>query len=192
MDNRKFRLKSNYSRLLADIATPVSIYLKLRDKYANSILLESSDYHAADNSFSYICCNPIAGFSLKKGLVSMYFPDGSERSIRLKARKDVISLLSEFIQSFEPVKYNFNFIDNGLFGYIGYDAVEYFEDINLMSESKPGYDIPEIQYTIYRNVIAINHFKSELHLFDHQWIEDQKPNNIVEITTIIESMNFPN
>jgi anthranilate synthase component 1 len=192
MDNRKFRLKSNHTKFLADVVTPVSLYLKLRDKFANSILLESSDYHAADNSFSYLCCNPIAGFSLKKSLVSMYFPDGSERSIQLTFRKDVVKFLSEFIQSFEPVKYNFNFIDSGLFGYIAYDAAEYFEDIDLMSDSKPGYDIPEIQYTVFRNVIALNHFKSELHLFDHQWEGDNHPGNIAEITTIIESMNFPN
>ncbi|MFZ0491096.1 MAG: anthranilate synthase component I family protein, partial [Salegentibacter sp.] len=56
----KFKLNTTYKKLLADTLTPVSVYLKLRDKYPNSLLLESSDYHASDNSFSYICCNPIA------------------------------------------------------------------------------------------------------------------------------------
>ena len=192
MDLKKYKLKSNYTKLIADVVTPVSIYLKLRDRFANTILLESSDYHAADNSFSYLCCNPIAGFSLQKGMVTMKFPDGSKIEKEITNRKEVVGLLESFVNAFDPVHYNFNFIDNGLFGYMTYDAVEYFEDIDLSSAPKPGYDIPEIQYTVFRNVIVINHFKSELYLFDHQWSEDQSPDNIADLTNLIESLSFPN
>ncbi len=191
MEEKKYKLKSSFTKMIADVVTPVSIYMKLRDKYANTILLESSDYHAADNSFSYLCCNPIAGFSLKQGKVSMTFPDGSTRSVELKRKKDAVSLLEGFINSFEPQKFDFNFIDNGLFGYITYDAVEYFEDIDLSSLPKPGYDIPSIQYTVFRNVIVINHFKSELYLFDHQWNEDKSQGNVRDLENLIESLNFP-
>jgi anthranilate synthase component I len=192
MDLRKFKLKSNYVKLIADVVTPVSIYLKLRDRFANTILLESSDYHAADNSFSYLCCNPIAGFSVHKGRVTMNFPDGSTVGKESKNRKEVVELLESFVNAFDPVHYSFNFIDNGLFGYMTYDAVEYFEDIDLSSAAKPGYDIPEIQYTVFRNVMVINHFKSELYLFDHQWSEDKSPDNIADLTNLIESLSFPN
>ena len=192
MDLKKFKLKSNYTKLIADVVTPVSIYLKLRDRFANTILLESSDYHAADNSFSYLGCNPIAGFSLSKGTVSMKFPDGSSVTSEVKNKKEVVGMLESFINAFDPVQYNFNFIDNGLFGYMTYDAVEYYEDIDLSSAGKPGYDIPDIQYTVFRNVIVINHFKSELYLFDHQWSEDESPDNIADLTNLIESLSFPN
>jgi anthranilate synthase component 1 len=74
---KNYAFKTSSKRLIADVVTPVSIYLKLRDKFANTILLESSDYHAADNSYSYIACNPQASFSLKKNVVTMNFPDGS-------------------------------------------------------------------------------------------------------------------
>ncbi len=186
-----YRFKTEYVKLKADVVTPVSIYLKLRDKYANSILLESSDYHAADNSFSYLCCNPIAGFTLRKNKVTMDFPDGSSRVIDIKIKRDVVNLLTEFVGSFEPLNHNFNFLTHGLFGYLSYDAVEYFEDIDLSSGNKPGYDIPEIQYKIYRNILVLNHFKSELYIFDHRWSEDQNPDNLKEITTLIKSRNFP-
>ena len=186
-----FRFKSEYTKLRADVVTPVSIYLKLRDKYANSILLESSDYHAADNSFSYLCCNSIAQFSLKKNKVTMNFPDGSSRTLEPENKREVAGLLAEFVNAFEPARFNFNFLDHGLFGYMSYDAVEYFEDIDLSSGNKPGYDIPEIQYNVYRNIIVLNHFKSELYLFDHRWSEDPGPDNLSEISTLIKSRNFP-
>ncbi len=74
----KFNLYTHYKKILADTITPVSIYLKIRDKYPNSILLESSDYHANDNSFSYICFNPIATIKVENETIFQTFPDGSE------------------------------------------------------------------------------------------------------------------
>ncbi len=73
-----YQLKTHYEKILADTITPVSIYLKIRDKYPNSVLLESSDYHANDNSFSYICCNPIASIKVENELITQKFPDGSQ------------------------------------------------------------------------------------------------------------------
>ena len=188
---KTFTFKTSSKRLIADVVTPVSIYLKLRDKFANTILLESSDYHAADNSYSYICCNPIATFSLKNNIVTMNFPDGSHRDIELIDKAEVIRLLGDYISSFKVEEQTYNFITNGLFGYISYDAVEYFEDIDLRRIKKPVYDIPEIQYTVFRNVIVVNHFKSELFVFDHQLEEDTHENNLQELISLIGSKNFP-
>ncbi|MBC7915500.1 MAG: anthranilate synthase component I family protein, partial [Pyrinomonadaceae bacterium] len=74
-------LHTSYKKLLADTTTPVSIYLRMRDVFPNSILLESSDYHSRENSMSYVCCDPIAGITLKDTLLSTYFPDGSRKEI---------------------------------------------------------------------------------------------------------------
>ena len=141
---KTFSFKTSSKRLIADVVTPVSIYLKLRDRFANTFLLESSDYHAADNSYSYICCNPIASFSLKGHVVSRTYPDGTREDINLKDRSEVIDLLSEFIKGFKADDQSYNFITNGLFGYISYDAVEHFEDIELHDIEKPDYDVTEI------------------------------------------------
>ena len=76
---RKFKLKTDFRKILSDTLTPERLYRKIRDKYPNSILLESSDYHGNENSFSYICCNPIASIEIKDGSVRELFPDGSSR-----------------------------------------------------------------------------------------------------------------
>ncbi len=188
---KTFSFKTSSKRLIADVVTPVSIYLKLRDRFANTFLLESSDYHAADNSYSYICCNPIASFSLKGKLVSMTYPDGSHEDISLKDRSEVIDLLGEFIKGFKAPDQSHNFITNGLFGYISYDAVEHFEDIELHDSEKPDYDVPEIHYTVFRNVLVVNHFKSELFVFDHQLEEDTSDSNVDDLISLIGSKNFP-
>lgn len=177
--------------MIADTVTPVSIYLKLRDKYANSILLESSDYHAADNSFSYICCNPIASFILKGDSLQLTFPDGKSEQIRLDKPADAVDHLANFTSRFDMDENPYHFITNGLFGYMSYDAVNYFEDIDLKVPEKPDYNIPDIHYTVFRNVIVVNHFKSELYVFDHQVKDGSKGSNLEEITNIIKSKNFP-
>lgn len=188
---KNYAFNTSSKRLIADVVTPVSIYLKLRDKFANTILLESSDYHAADNSYSYIACNPVASFSLKKNVVTMNFPDGSRQTVTLKNKQEVIDLLGDFIQCFKVEETSYNFITHGLFGYISYDAVEHFEDIDLHGIEKPDYDIPEIHYTVFRNVLVVNHFKSELFVFDHQLQGDSTPTNMEELISLIGSKNFP-
>jgi anthranilate synthase component 1 len=121
----------------------------------------------------------------------MSFPDGSQRDTGLTDKTDVVRLLGQFISGFKVEEQAYNFITNGLFGYISYDAVEYFEDIDLHHIEKPGYNIPVIHYTVFRNVIVVNHFKSELFVFDHQLDEDANESNVEELISLIGSKNFP-
>ena len=73
----KYKLKTFSKKLLADTLTPVNIYLKLRDVYAGSILLESSDYHGHENSLSFICCDPMASFQVNGNVAESRYPDGN-------------------------------------------------------------------------------------------------------------------
>lgn len=181
---KTFSLYTHYKKILADTITPVSIYLKIRDKFSNSILLESSDYHANDNSFSYICFNPIASIKVKGNDIDQTFPDGS---ILRNRTKDVAQTIHKFTKRFKVSSENsFKFINNGIFGYTAYDAVKYFEDIDI--SSKPNsLDIPDIYYAVYQNIIAINHFKNEAYIFAH--CHDTE-NNIDDILHLIKSKNF--
>jgi anthranilate synthase component I len=189
---KSFKLKTNYRKMLADTVTPVSIYLKLRDKYVNSILLESSDYHGQENSFSYICCQPMASFMLKEDLLEQHFPDGSHEKIKLGKRRQAVELLSNFASSFQPEDHGFKFINNGLFGYMTYDAVQYFEDIDFADNTNQTYQIPEILYKVYRYVIAIDHFKNELYVFEHNLQEQTADEDGLEqIVSLIENKNYP-
>ncbi|MCV6631449.1 MAG: anthranilate synthase component I family protein [Flavobacteriaceae bacterium] len=181
-----YPLKTHYKKILADTITPVSVYLKLRDKFPNSLLLESSDYHANDNSFSYICCNPIAHISVKNEQISIQNPDKSARLENIKNSRYVITAIESFAQQFQSETNDFKFISNGLFGYITYDAVRYFEDIQI--QKKEGdLNIPDIYYAVYQNIIAINHFKNEAYIFCHTL---DGSNNIDDIEQYIYSKNF--
>lgn len=186
----KYKLHTTYKRLLADTLTPVSVYLRLRDKFPNSILLESSDYHGAENSFSYICCNPMASIKAENEVLTEVFPDGSVRNTAITPETNVPGMLGEFSRSFEVKEdAQFSFIHNGLFGYMSYDAVRYYEDINLtMREGRA--DIPDLYYAVYRHIIAINHFTNEAYIFSHSYSETDD-DGIAQLEALLNSRNIP-
>src|SRR5210317_559108 len=97
---KTFSLYTHYKKILADTITPVSIYLKIRDKFPKSILLESSDYHANDNSFSYICCNPIASIKIENNRIIQKFPDGTQL-VTKTANTNVVNVINDFAQKFQ-------------------------------------------------------------------------------------------
>lgn len=181
-----YTLKTTYKKLLADTITPVSIYLKIRDKYPNSLLLESSDYHANDNSFSYICCNPIASIKVEKGILTERFPDGSGNQEKITRELNIPKKIEEFSRKFKAEANGFKFINNGLFGFIAYDGVKYFENIEISSK-QGDLAIPDIYYAVYQNIIAINHFKNEAYIFDHNY---NSRTNLKEIEQLLNLKNF--
>ena len=186
MMKKTYKLKTDYKKILADTLSPVSIYLKIRDKFPNSILLESSDYHGNDNSFSYICCNPMASIKIHGNTLTKVFPDSTKESYRVE-NNEVTSEIHQFTTQFEIENdEDFKFINNGLFGYTSYDAVKYFETIDIASKEN-SIEIPEIQYAVYQNIIAINHFKNEAYIFSHCY---EKESNINELHHIITMDRF--
>jgi anthranilate synthase component I len=176
--NAIFNISTRSKRLLADTLTPVGIFMRIRQQFPNSILLESADYHAVQNSFSYIGCDEIASFQLDDDVVTQRFPDGKTETYPLKKRKDGVQAIMDFAKRFKNPKSELSYISNGLFGHISYDSVEYFEDIEIQAKT-PENAIPQIIYKVYRYVIAINHFKNELFLFEHTYThEGQTPQPI--------------
>lgn len=181
-----YALKTHYKKILADTITPVSVYLKIRDRYPASILLESSDYHANDNSFSYICFNPIAHIEVKDRQITKAYPDGSTQITPITSQTDIPATLTAFSQEFESEKQDFKFITQGLFGFMTYDAVQYYEDIQI-AKKEGGQDLPELYYAVYQNVIAINHFNNEAYIFAHCY---DQTNNVATIEQLIAVKNF--
>lgn len=182
----KYKLKTYSTSLLADTITPVSIYLRLRDKFPNSLLLESSDYRANDNTFSYVCCNPIAFIKIENELITQQFPDGRSTTMAIDETTDVVGVIEAFAKAFSAEKTAHKFINNGLFGYTSYDAVRYFEDVTITKKEK-SLGIPDLYYAVYQNIIAINHFNNEAYIFSHSL---DGINNTDEIEQIIKIKNF--
>jgi anthranilate synthase component 1 len=181
-----YQFKTTFKKILADTITPVSVYLKIRDKFANSLLLESSDYHANDNSFSYICCNPIASIKIVNETLYKTFPDGTSNETAIDKNSNIPKIIEEFASQFQSENNDFKFINNGLFGYISYDAVRYFEKIEINKKDND-LQIPDIYYAIYQNIIAINHHKNEAFIFCHSITEN---NNIETIENLLQSKSF--
>ncbi|MEX2232792.1 MAG: anthranilate synthase component I family protein [Cyclobacteriaceae bacterium] len=183
-----YRLRTTSKKLLADTLTPVNIYLKLRDVFACSLLLESSDYHGHENSLSFICCDPIASFEVSGQTVSLQFPDGKKQTESLKKKGDAIEYLDKFRGAFEVTDPHAKYINCGLFGYIAYDAVRYFEDVEIPQQETP---MPEILYKLYRYVIVVDHFSNELNLFEITHDEtSQAKNSLDKVEQIIFSNRF--
>lgn len=179
-NNKKYKLVSTHKKILGDTLTPVSIYLKIRDEFPHSLLLESSDYDARANNFSYICCNPIAFISVSNGEIEYSYPDGAKYKKKLEKKDSVPNLVQSFSRQFESEKYPFKFITNGLFGFIAHEAVSHFETINL-NKDKTKFDTPEIYYAVYQNIIAISLFNHEAHLFSHSLNGEDNLNHIEQI-----------
>ncbi len=182
----RYKLKTHFKKILADTITPVSVYLKIRDKFPNSILLESSDYRANDNTFSYICCNPIASITIENEQIIEQFPDGEKIELSITNNTDVAAVIHDFAQKFEVIQKDFKFINNGLFGYIAYDAVRYFEEIEIHKKAD-SISIPDVYYAVYQNIIAIDHFKNEAYIFAHCYDQES---NIEYIEQLLNARNF--
>lgn len=187
IDNPHYQLATKSKKLLADTHTPVSIYLKLRDRYRNPLLLESSDYHSADNSYSYICCEPLATFSLQQDKLKRSYPDGSQQQLTIANRQQAIRELYQFSAAFSAQETTQRFVSGGLFGYISYEAVRYFEDIALEGNSQ----IPELHYSVYRYVIVLDHFRNELHLFEHGLSVEEGSNGLENLESVLQNKNLP-
>lgn len=184
----KYKLKTYTKRLLADTLTPVNIYLKLRDVHAGSILLESSDYHGHENSLSFICCDPIASFEVNDTFVETWYPDDLTEKREIKGVGDVTNLLEQFRNSFEPDNVPSKYVNCGLFGYMAYDSIRFFEDVAI---SQKEHNIPDILYKLYRYVIIVDHFSNELNLFEHCYEgKDECRSTLDKVEQIIFSNRF--
>jgi anthranilate synthase component 1 len=189
MTQIKLPILTTYRKRLADTITPVSIYLQIRDRFANPILLESSDYHGQENSYSYICFNPLATFSFNAGKVEETLPFEHSISYEVSSDQKLMESLRAFGNKFDTGQDKFKFSSNGLFGYIQYDSVAYFEDIKLHNTKPSG--VPMMQYSVYQNIIVVDHYKNELHLLEHRVAGAENPELMDEIERLLSNKNIP-
>ena len=186
---KKIELTTTSKKLLSDVYTPVGIYLRLRDRFRDTILLESADFHAGENSFSYIGINAIAGIEIKNlDEVEYKFPNHEPVKIEINRATKVPDEIWNFMQHFniaEPAQMPVS-MAQGLFGYTTFDAVQFFETIKFNSSSAT---IPLIRYRLYQYVIAINHFKNELFICENHIKGLESEVEIIE--NIIRSKNVP-
>jgi anthranilate synthase component 1 len=188
---KKIEINTSCKRLLADVYTPVGIYLRLRDRFRDTILLESTDHHTSENSYSFIGINAIGGIEIRsENMIEFKLPGRNPEKIVLKNKSEVPHLLWNFMQKFETKKREIKEekFAQGLFGYTTYDSTQFFETISLTAQQSP-LPIPFMRYRFYQYVIAINHFKDELFLCENKMTGVESEVAIVE--SLIRSKDVP-
>jgi len=180
---RKFITHSKVQ--ISDTLTPVGLYLRFRDRYANTLLLESSDYHSKEESFSFICIEPLVSMKIENDVFSSYYKGAIEKETKID--HNFYQLFEEFSKTIQLDCPKALKSFNGLYGYTTYDAVQYFENITLKVKEAPS-KIPLMQYGFYRFIIAINHFNDEMTLIENR--ESESDSRMEEIQTIIDSQVF--
>lgn len=189
---KKIKLQTNCKKMLADLFTPVGIYLRLRDRFRDTILLESTDHHVAENSYSFICINAIGGIEITStNSIEFKLPGERPEKIAIKSPSDAPTLLWDFMQRFEPgeTEKEGKFAQ-GLFGYTSFDAVQFFESIKFSDKKaseKAG--IPLIRYRLYQYVIVINHFKDELFICEN--VLNGVESELAMVEGLIKSKDVP-
>jgi anthranilate synthase component I len=189
---KKIEIKTEYKKILSDIYTPVGIYLRLRDRFRDTILLESTDYHVAENSYSFIGINAIAGIEISDTKnIEFKLPGHPPEKVVFSNRGEVPNLLWEFMGRFalEISPEKSVRVAQGLFGYTTFDAVQFFDSIELTATRLQLPAIPLMRYRLYQYVIAINHFKNELFVCENK-IEGLE-SEVDVVVSLIKSKDVP-
>lgn len=150
----------------ADLETPVGIYLKIRDLYPQSALLESSDYHAQHNAVSFIGVGPIGSFKVEDDTVVLSYPGEPEVRKAVGDGVDVVEELKSYIESFR-IEDADSSLPDGLLGYTAYDAVRYFEDVRIQPREEKFQGVPDMYYVLYRFLIEVDHYKNEMTIVEN-------------------------
>lgn len=188
---KKIDIETRYKKILSDIYTPVGIYLRLRDRFRDTILLESTNSQSAENSFSYICIHAVGGIEITNFTeIEFKFPNHNPEKKSIDNTTNVPQLLWDFMQHFiaNNVDDKNAKIAQGLFGYCNYDAVQFFETIELKSKKEQP-EIPVMRYRLYQYVIAINHFKDEMYLCEN--VINGLQSEVAVIESLIKSKDVP-
>lgn len=188
---KKIQIETTVRRMLADVYTPVGIYLRLRDRFRDTILLESTDHHAAENSYSFICINAVGGIEIKENAVETKLPAQPAERSPLPGNDDLKNVLWNYMQRFEtasddPKAAGFA---QGLFGYFTFDAVQHFETIRFKDSTDKSNRVPVARYRLYQYVIAINHHRDELLLLENRIAGLESEAAVVE--SLINSKDVP-
>lgn len=181
-----FKFNTVTKKRLSDTVSPVSLYLKFRDLYPNTLLLESSDYHSKEDSFSFLCMDPLLTFSVENNQV---YWSTAQKTIEKHCLKDtaLTDLFEKYMRAIKLKVEESALWFNGFYGYMTYDTVQYFENLTLENPPSDA-EIPTLKYSFHRFLIAINHFNDELTLIEN--IPEGEPSQITTVEKIIESPYF--
>ena len=178
-----FKYTTTSKTILADLYTPVGVYMRLRDLYPQSALMESSDYHDANNSRSFIGINPMASVAIGHGVVSLVYPDGTTERKPLTKDFGSAEAIHSLIDRIQVTGDDASIM--GMFGYTSFNAVRYFENIDVKDETQAKNDAPDMLYILYKVVIVFDHHNNLLKVVGL----NENDNDNQDIDGILKAMN---
>ena len=182
---KTFEYTTTSKTILADLYTPVGVYMRLRDFYPQSALMESSDYHDKSNARSFIGLHPIASVAIGHGKATINYPDGSVLEEMIRPDFQAEHAINALLKRIEVKGRDSEFC--GLFGYTSFNAVRYFENIPVKDETQEKNDAPDVLYVLYKEVIVFDHHNNTLKIVS---LSDNSENS--EISEILKAMNKAN
>ena len=183
---KQYSYKTISKKVLGDLHTPVSIYLKVRDMYAQSALMESSDYHADENSLSFIALWPLPMIGVNRYICTTSYPDGQKEEQAINNEFSVEKAIRHFMEKFKVTGDDKQVC--GLYGYTTFNAVKYFESIRIKESHDEQNDAPDLLYVLFKYIIVFNHFKNELTLVE--MLTENENSTLNELEAAIENRNF--
>ncbi len=137
--------------MLADLHTPVSIYLTLRSTASPSFLLESVEPDENIGRFSFVGTDPL--FLIKATGNVIEIESGTKKEQR---RGTVIDVLEEYSQQYQNVAIRGQQgFAGGFLGYYGYDRVQEMENVPLHPSTKE--DFPDATFGLFHAVVQFDH-----------------------------------
>lgn len=160
----KFSFRTASKEILSDLITPVGAYMRVRDDYPQSALMECSDYHGGENARSYIALHPIASISVAHGVAVACYPDGTEERHTISSDFSVADALNDFIGNFQITGEDAHQCE--MFGYTSFNCVRYFEHIAVKDETREQDDAPDMIYVLFKDFVIFDHFHERLRLVE--------------------------
>ena len=183
---KPFNYRLSSRTLLGDLHTPVGTYLKVRDVFPQSALMESSDYHGSENNRSFIGLCPLASISIGHGTALFRLPDGSREERPVANANDVAESMNHFLSLFRVEGEDTRYC--GLYGYTSFNAVRYFEGISIKDSHEEVNDAPDMLYILYKYLIVFNDFRHELMLLELQ--APDEPCGLDRVQAAIHNRNY--
>ena len=183
---KTYHYQTQYKTVLGDLHTPVSTYLKVRDLFPQSALMESSDYHGTENNRSFIGLDPVASIGINHGIATATYPDGTTEERPIGSTCRVEDALTDFLRHFQVTGEGSNYC--GLYGYTTFNAVRYFENIAVKDSRDAKNDAPDMLYILYRYLIVFNDFRHELMLVE--MLQEGETSHLDQIEKAVNNRNY--
>lgn len=183
---KTYHYQTQYKTVLGDLHTPVSTYLKVRDLFPQSALMESSDYHGTENNRSFIGLDPVASIGINHGIATATYPDGTTEERPIDSTYRVEEALTDFLRHFQVTGEGSNYC--GLYGYTTFNAVRYFENIAVKDSRDAKNDAPDMLYILYRYLVVFNDFQHEMMLVE--MLQDKETSHLDQIEKAVNNRNY--